>query len=81
MIAGHETFLLAQSGGENSFVSIISAVSKKLERQEWMRRSAFAQIYLDRIRLPISVRFTDAHKVDGKTAHHSFTSQTRALKS
>src|SRR6266550_3121537 len=78
MIARHKTFPLAQRRGEDSFVGVISAVGKKLQRQKWVRGSAFAQIDLDRIRLPLTTRLTHCNKVDREPAHHPFTCETCA---
>src|SRR5262245_54643928 len=43
-----------------------------------MCRSTLPQIYLERVRVPISVVPTHDHKVDCKSAHYSFASETRA---
>src|SRR5438105_7754995 len=76
MIAGHKTFLLAQRRSEDSFVSVISAIGKKLQRQKRMRGSAFAQIDLDRIRLPFTTRFTHGDKVNREPSDYAFTCET-----
>ena len=54
MITCDEAFLSSRRSGEDARLWIVRAVGQELQSEKRMRRAALTQIYLNRVRLPLS---------------------------
>src|SRR5690242_15113958 len=76
MIAGHQKFFVSVWRDEYCSFRIVGPAGKKLERQERMCSSAFAEVDLDGIGLPgRRVVRTRDDKIDRETADNAGVSQ------
>src|SRR5215472_13892964 len=78
MIRRDEVLLPAAWGKEQRGCRVVSPVCEELQGEEGMRRSALAQIKLNRIWRPRAVARPHYDKVDRKPAQHPLTGQALA---
>ena len=74
MVGRYQVLDVAGRCAEEPFLCVVRPVGQKLQREERVRRSALAQVDLDRIWRPIAGYF--AHdEVDRESAEHTLTGQ------
>src|SRR6266513_686892 len=78
VIAGDEKLLLSAGSSKDRGLRIVCTVSKKLQSQKGMSRSAFSQIDLDGIWVPLSVARTHHYKIQNEPSDDAFSRKTLA---